>query len=125
MSVLNKSLIVGTSFKTIPDSPPTVAIIEATAGGTDPTKYGLSHPHFVLRITCYNVPFLRYIGEINYFPVTMASSHWGFELDVAYGTATVIAGSSNGIIEHLSCLNLLEPDAFKAYQQATGATIDE
>jgi len=104
MYALNQAGIIGFSFKPISDSSNTVAILTGDVGKTDPTKY---------------------TGQINYFPVTKASSHWSFPLDVTYGTDTPTAQGKTGILEILSALNLLEPDSFKVYQQATGATLDE
>jgi hypothetical protein len=81
--------------------------------------------HFIPSLIYYNVPCLRYIGEINYFSVNLAASHWSFPWMSLMVPDTTILGACTGIIEHLSALNLLEPDAFQAYQQATGATLDE
>jgi len=51
MSALNQVGVIGFSFKPISDSSNTVAILEADAGKTDPTKYVLSRS--LLSDVCY------------------------------------------------------------------------
>ena len=79
---------------------------ELTFGGTDSTKY---------------------IGDITYTPITStspASEYWGINQDVAYGQDTQLLSGSAGIVDTGTTLLLLATDAFKAYQKATGATLD-
>lgn len=72
----------------------------------------------------------RFTGTISYVPVTStspASSFWGIDQTITYGSATggtQILKKSSGIVDTGTTLLLLATDAFQAYQRTTGATID-
>lgn len=79
---------------------------ELTFGGTDST---------------------RYTGSIGYVPITTtlpAGYYWGIDQSLSYGSASPILTSS-GIVDTGTTLLLIATDAFQAYQQATGATLDQ
>ena len=70
----------------------------------------------------------KYTGEITYVPITQtepARDYWGVDLDSTYGSSgKQILTSGSGIIDTGSTLVLLASDAFEAYTNATGATVD-
>lgn len=69
----------------------------------------------------------RYVGDINFTPITTtypASKYWGINQDVSYGSGTKLLSSSAGVVDMGTTLLLIATDAFQAYQQATGATLD-
>ncbi|KAI0917457.1 hypothetical protein AcW1_007348 [Taiwanofungus camphoratus] len=79
---------------------------ELTFGGTDST---------------------RYTGEITFTPITStspASMYWGINQDVTYSQDTSLLSGNAGIVDTGTTLLLIASDAFQAYQQATGATMD-
>nr|AOO94936.1 acid protease [Inonotus obliquus] len=81
---------------------------ELTFGGTDSSKF---------------------TGEITYVPITStspASAYWGIDQSITYGNSrTPILNTTAGIVDTGTTLLYLATDAFKAYQQATGATLDQ
>jgi hypothetical protein len=90
-----------------PSSTINVANGELTFGGVDSTK-------------CTSV--------INYLPITQtspASKYWGIDQSVSYGNNTTLLQTTAGIVDTGTTLLLLATDAFQAYQQATGATLDQ
>ncbi|KAG8214431.1 acid protease [Butyriboletus roseoflavus] len=90
-----------------PSSTTDVTNGELTFGGTDSTKY---------------------TGQINYVPITTASpasNYWGIDQTVTYGNGTTLLNTTSGIVDTGTTLLLLATDAFQAYQQATGATLDK
>ena len=69
----------------------------------------------------------RISGDISYVPITStspASNYWGIDQDVTYGNSTTLLSGSAGIVDTGTTLLLLATDAFQAYQQATGAQLD-
>ncbi|OCH92611.1 acid protease [Obba rivulosa] len=79
---------------------------ELTFGGTDSSKIS---------------------GDITFVPITStspASQYWGINQDVTYGQDTQLLSGSAGIVDTGTTLLLLATDAFQAYQQATGGTLD-
>ncbi|KAJ6489065.1 aspartic peptidase domain-containing protein [Mycena sanguinolenta] len=75
-------------------------------GGADPTKF---------------------TGSISYTPITSttpASSYWGIDQTVSYGSTSIL-DSTAGIVDTGSTLILLATDAFQRYQRATGAVRDD
>ncbi|KAK2465399.1 hypothetical protein APHAL10511_002753 [Amanita phalloides] len=69
----------------------------------------------------------KFIGEIEYVPITStsaASHYWGIDQSITYGDGIPILSTSAGIVDTGTTLLLLASDAFGAYQQATGATMD-
>ncbi|KAL6303180.1 acid protease [Sparassis latifolia] len=70
----------------------------------------------------------RYTGTITYTPITTtspASNYWGINQDVTYGQGgTTLLSGAPGIVDTGTTLLMLASDAFNAYQQATGATMD-
>ncbi len=55
-----------------------------------------------------------------------ASAYWGIDQDVTYGSSgTSLLSGSAGIVDTGTTLLLLATDAFKAYQRATGAKLDQ
>lgn len=80
---------------------------ELTFGGTDSSKFS---------------------GSISYVPITKtspASNYWGIDQSVTYGTSTTIMDLTAGIVDTGTTLLLLATDAFQAYQEATGAALDQ
>ncbi|KAI0730931.1 acid protease [Earliella scabrosa] len=79
---------------------------ELTFGGTDPHKIS---------------------GSIHYAPITRtgpASSFWGIDQSIRYGTSTQILSKASGIVDTGTTLVLIADDAFEKYQNATGGTLD-
>lgn len=81
---------------------------ELTFGGTDSSKF---------------------TGTINDVPLTQtspASSYWGIDQTITYGQdGTTVLDSTAGIVDTGTTLLMIATDAFQAYQQATGATLDQ
>ncbi|KAG6376914.1 acid protease [Boletus reticuloceps] len=70
----------------------------------------------------------KYTGELNYVPITStapASNYWGIDQSVTYGNGTTLLNTTAGIVDTGTTLLLLATDAFQAYQQATGAALDQ
>ncbi|KAG0302513.1 hypothetical protein BGZ98_007438, partial [Dissophora globulifera] len=70
----------------------------------------------------------KFIGDINYTPITTtspASTFWGLDASFQYGAdgANVLSNTA-GIIDHTTSLLLLATDAFQQFQKLTGATLD-
>ncbi|KAI0059567.1 family A1 protease [Artomyces pyxidatus] len=67
-------------------------------------------------------------GDVNYVPITStspASQYWGIDQSISYGDgSTTLLDSTAGIVDTGTTLVLIATDAFQAYQQATGATLD-
>ena len=66
-------------------------------------------------------------GDIAYVPVTStspASRYWGLNQTISYGGSSILSFTA-GIVDTGTTLVLLATDAFKAYQSATGATLDD
>jgi len=79
---------------------------ELTFGGTDNTKFE---------------------NQITFVPITKtspASTFWGIDQTVAYGSKTILSTTS-GIVDTGTTLLLLATEAFQAYEKATGATMDQ
>ncbi|KAF8551287.1 acid protease [Imleria badia] len=90
-----------------PSSTTNVANGELNFGGPDSTKY---------------------TGALNYVPITStspASNYWGIDQSVTYGNNTSLLQTTAGIVDTGTTLFLLATDAFQAYQQAIGATLDQ
>ncbi|KAF8625961.1 hypothetical protein AX17_006686 [Amanita inopinata Kibby_2008] len=69
----------------------------------------------------------KYTGELTYVPITQtspASKYWGIDQTIMYGGKTKILEATAGIVDTGTTLLLLATDAFKAYQEATGAVMD-
>jgi hypothetical protein len=70
----------------------------------------------------------KYTGEVTYTPITTtspASNYWGINQSLTYGSAgTSLLNNSAGIVDTGTTLLMIATDAFKAYQTATGATLD-
>ncbi|KAJ8593752.1 acid protease [Rhizopogon salebrosus TDB-379] len=65
-------------------------------------------------------------SEITYAPITTAapaSSYWGIDQTITYGS-TILLSSVPGIVDTATVLILIASDAFKAYQNETGAVLD-
>jgi saccharopepsin len=59
-------------------------------------------------------------------PVTTrepSSHYWGIDQIVQYGSATILSDAA-GIVDTATTLILIKTDAFKRYQNMTGATVD-
>lgn len=101
---------IGISYvPTTSDSPDSEVLVngELTFGGLDSDKYS---------------------GEITFAPITStspASNYWGIDQKVTYGDDTLILDTTAGIVDTGTTLIYLASDAFSAYQQATGASLDE
>ena len=54
-----------------------------------------------------------------------ASNYWGLDMSVKYGSDTPILKTTAGIFDTGTTLVLIATDAFQAYQNATGAVLDE
>ncbi|KAF8473762.1 acid protease [Gautieria morchelliformis] len=80
---------------------------EITFGGTDESKF---------------------TGSITYTPITgtsPASTFWGIDQSVTYGTSSNILSSTAGIVDTGTTLVLIATDAFKRYTAATGGVPDD
>ncbi|KIL59246.1 hypothetical protein M378DRAFT_1014703 [Amanita muscaria Koide BX008] len=78
---------------------------EITWGGVDPSKFN---------------------GTLNYAPITTSSpssNYWGVDQSITYDTSTIL-NTGAGIVDTGTTLILLATDAYKAYVNATGATLD-
>ncbi|KAF9061456.1 acid protease [Rhodocollybia butyracea] len=67
-------------------------------------------------------------GDITFVPITStspASQFWGIDQSVSYGSDMTILNSTAGIVDTGTTLLMIATDAFQAYQQATGATLDQ
>jgi hypothetical protein len=97
---------IGISFN--PTTGNDIANGELTFGGVDETK-----------IT----------SDVTFTPITStspASEYWGIDQSITYGTSgTNILSSTAGIVDTGTTLLLIASDAFQAYQEATGATMDQ
>ena len=69
---------------------------------------------------------------MNYVPITStqpAGAYWGIDQDVTYGSsssgAKSILSATSGIVDTGTTLVLIATDAFKAYEKATGAKLDQ
>jgi Eukaryotic aspartyl protease len=112
------SYIPSTSASEVPNG-------EMTFGGTDPAKYVDCNRFFVCHSNCWRI---RYTGSISYVPITQtspANKYWGIDQTVTYGTSTPILTNSAGIVDTGTTLLLIATDAFQAYQNATGAVMDQ
>ncbi|KAF7312284.1 AB hydrolase-1 domain-containing protein [Mycena indigotica] len=77
-------------------------------------------------LTLGGVDDTKYLDQVHYTPITTstpASSYWGIDQTIVYGTETILAQTS-GIVDTGTTLILLATDAFSAYKSATGATYD-
>ncbi|KAG2121621.1 acid protease [Suillus clintonianus] len=66
-------------------------------------------------------------SDITYVPITNTSpacTYWGINQSINYGDSNLLS-SVSGIVDTATVLILIESDAFKTYQSATGATLDE
>jgi hypothetical protein len=66
-------------------------------------------------------------SEVSFVPITTtspASEYWGIDESITYGSKKILS-STAGIVDTGTTLVLLATSAFDAYQQATGATMDE
>ena len=72
--------------------------------------------------------FTRTTSDVTFVPITStspASQYWGIDQDLSYGNDTSLLSGSSGIVDTGTTLLMIATDAFQAYQQATGATMDE
>lgn len=77
-------------------------------------------------LTFGGVDTSKYTGSITYAPITKTSPakyYWGVDQTVTYGSSAVLS-STAGIVDTGTTLTLLATDAFKRYQNLTGATMD-
>ncbi|KAF7980596.1 hypothetical protein HWV62_37360 [Athelia sp. TMB] len=66
-------------------------------------------------------------GDVSYVPITAsapASSYWGIDQSITYGSGTAVLDSTSGIVDTGTTLLLLATSAFQAYTKATGAALD-
>ncbi|KAF8495722.1 acid protease [Russula emetica] len=74
----------------------------------------------------------KYIGDINYSPITtssVAGKFWGIDATIQYGgsngsSSTNIADTSSGFVDTGTTLIYLSTSAYDQYVQATGAVLD-
>ncbi|CAA7262864.1 unnamed protein product [Cyclocybe aegerita] len=69
----------------------------------------------------------RFSKDVNYVPITKtspASHYWGIDQTISYGKNMPILKSRAGIVDTGTTLLMIASDAFKAYEKATGATMD-
>ena len=67
-------------------------------------------------------------SDVGYVPITStspASNYWGIDQSVTYGDNTQLLDTTAGIVDTGTTLLMLATSAFQAYQQATGATMDQ
>ncbi|OBZ76884.1 Polyporopepsin [Grifola frondosa] len=77
-------------------------------------------------LTFGGVDKTEYIEPLNYVPITStspASDFFGIDQSVSYGDTTILSLTA-GIVDTGTTLILLATDAFKKYQDATGAKLD-
>ncbi|KAM5531854.1 hypothetical protein V8D89_014484 [Ganoderma adspersum] len=70
----------------------------------------------------------QFTGNIQFTSITEtspASNYLGLDMSVTYGSDTTILNTTAGIIDTGTTLVLLATDAFEAYQNVTGAVLDE
>jgi len=78
-------------------------------------------------LTFGDVDSSKFTGEITYVPITSktpANKYWGIDQSVSYGGKDILTTTA-GIVDTGTTLLLLATSAFKAYQEATGATLDQ
>ncbi|KAF8497311.1 aspartic proteinase from Irpex Lacteus [Gautieria morchelliformis] len=95
---------IGVSFE--PATSKSVTNGEITFGGTDASKF---------------------TGSISFTPITStspASTYWGIDQSVTFGTSTNILSSTAGIVDTGTTLVLIATDAFARYTAATGGVLD-
>lgn len=66
-------------------------------------------------------------SDITYTPITSASpacNYWGIDQSITCGNSTILS-SAAGIVDTATILILIATDAFDAYKNVTGATLDE
>jgi hypothetical protein len=79
-------------------------------------------------LTFGGVDDTKITGDITFVPITStspASQYWGIDQTVSYGSGTTILNTTAGIVDTGTTLLMIASDAFQAYQQATGATLDQ
>jgi len=67
-------------------------------------------------------------SDVTFVPLTStspASNYWGIDQTLSYGENSEPILQSSGIVDTGTTLLLIATDAFQAYQQATGATMDQ
>lgn len=67
-------------------------------------------------------------SDVTFVPITStspASNYWGIDQSLSYGQDSSPILTSSGIVDTGTTLLLIATDAFQAYQQATGATLDQ
>ncbi|KAI9462931.1 acid protease [Russula earlei] len=89
---------------------------ELTFGGTDSTK-------FTGNIT-FTMPVPTRASDSPITATFPASSFWGIDQSVSYGTSTSILNTTAGIVDTGTTLILIATDAFDRYRAATGAVPD-
>ncbi|KJA23239.1 hypothetical protein HYPSUDRAFT_138000 [Hypholoma sublateritium FD-334 SS-4] len=70
----------------------------------------------------------KFTGAITFTPITKtspASEYWGIDQTITYGSSGSALLTSSGIVDTGTTLLLIATDAFKAYEKATGATLDQ
>lgn len=68
----------------------------------------------------------KYTGTLNYVPITASSPakyYWGINQSIAYGS-TIIMSERAGIVDTDTTFIYLPTDAYNAYKNAVGATLD-
>ncbi|KAF8497321.1 aspartic peptidase A1 [Gautieria morchelliformis] len=69
----------------------------------------------------------KFTGSISFTPITStspASTYWGIDQSVTFGTSTNILSSTAGIVDTGTTLVLIATDAFARYTAATGGVLD-
>ncbi|KII85700.1 hypothetical protein PLICRDRAFT_145569 [Plicaturopsis crispa FD-325 SS-3] len=67
-------------------------------------------------------------GNVTYAPVTKtapASNFWGLDASITYGANTAVLNRTSGFFDTGTTLILIASDAYKNYQKATNATLDQ
>ena len=98
---------------------------EMTFGSTDASKSVnvLSNTYY-----CMAHRLNRFTGDITFTPITKtspASQYWGIDQTITYGSSGSALLTSSGIVDTGTTLLLIATDAFKAYEKATGAKMDQ
>ncbi|KAI8994195.1 acid protease [Trametes punicea] len=78
-------------------------------------------------LTFGGVDTRKITSDVSFVPITSkfpASFFWGIKQNVTYGSDTRLLHHAHGIVDTGTTLLLLATDAFQAYQEATGATMD-
>ncbi|KDR83017.1 hypothetical protein GALMADRAFT_863793 [Galerina marginata CBS 339.88] len=79
-------------------------------------------------LTFGSVDTTKTTGDVTFVPITStspANNYWGIDQTLSYGEGSEPILQSSGIVDTGTTLLLIATDAFKAYEKATGAKLDQ